>query len=47
MENKPRGVKSEEKLIEQKLKYPLDLQFFSEEATDTEENQTESQEQQT
>lgn len=47
MENKPRGVKSEEKLMEQKLKYPLDLQFFSEEATDTEENQTESQEQQT
>ena len=29
------------------VKYQLDLQFFSEEATDTEENQTESQEQQT
>lgn len=36
MENKPRGVKSEEKLMEQKLKYVLDLQFFAEQAEQNE-----------
>lgn len=36
MENKPSGVKSEEKLMEQKLKYPLDLQFFAEQAEQNE-----------